>query len=200
MLAGEWLPYGTDRVEFTPAPRWRVQRVVPRAPARRDSASEILDAALAAPIGMPPLRDLARGRRSAAILIPGKARCVGTREYVPRLLDELNAAALRDVQELYRLRESESRAASDLAVVARAATFGVVDTVFVDIDESVPGSVDEQAGAVELDEADDAVNYGVVDEIARRVWRAGGTVLAVRREDVPGGGPVAAILRYSLGS
>jgi hypothetical protein len=74
---------------------------------------------------------------------------------------------------------------------------GAVDTVFVDIDESVPGSVDE-TGAIELSDADDAVDYGVVDEIARRVWRMGGTVLAVRREDVPGGGPAAALLRYRL--
>jgi len=113
------------------------------------------------------------------------------------VLDELNAAALRDVQELYRRRESESRASADLAVVARAATMGAVGTVFVDIDESVPGSIDE-AGAVTLDKTDDAVNYGVVDEIARRVWHTGGTVLAVRSEDVPGNGPVAAILRYPL--
>jgi hypothetical protein len=115
------------------------------------------------------------------------------------VLDELNAAALADVHELYRRREADSRAAADLAVVARAATFGVVDTVLVDIDASVPGSVDEQTGAVELSDADDAVDYGVTDEIVRRVWRTGGTVLAVRSEDVPGGGPVAAILRYALG-
>src|SRR5262249_3734512 len=116
------------------------------------------------------------------------------------VLDELNAAALREVRELYHRRESESRAAADLAVIARAATFGAVDTVLVDIDESVPGTVDEQTGAVDLSDADDAVNYGVVDEIARRVWRTGGSVLAVRREDVPGGGPAAAILRYPLSS
>lgn len=116
------------------------------------------------------------------------------------VLDELNAAALRRVQELYRRRESESRAAADLAVVARAATMGAVDTALVDIDETIPGSIEENTGAITLDRTDDAVNYGVVDEIARRVWRTGGTVLAVRREDVPGGGPVAAILRYALGS
>jgi Bacterial archaeo-eukaryotic release factor family 11 len=121
-------------------------------------------------------------------------------EAARRVLDELNAASLRDVLELYNRRESESRAAADLAVVARAATFGAVDTVLVDIDESVPGVIDDQTGAIELDDADDAVNYGVVDEIARRVWRTGGTVLAVRREDVPGDGPAAAILRYALGS
>jgi Bacterial archaeo-eukaryotic release factor family 11 len=60
------------------------------------------------------------------------------------VLDELNAAALSEVHELHRRRESESRAAADLAVIARAATFGVVDTVVVDIDASVPGRVDEQ--------------------------------------------------------
>jgi hypothetical protein len=38
----------------------------------------------------------------------------------------------------------------------------------------------------------------VVDEIARRVWLAGGTVLAVRQDDIPGRGPVAAILRYPI--
>jgi hypothetical protein len=114
------------------------------------------------------------------------------------VLDELNAAALADVHELYRQRESESRAAADLAVIARAATIGAVDTVLVDIDASVPGSVDERTGAVEFSDADDAVNYGVVDEIVRRVWRTGGNVLAVRRADVPHGGPAAAILRYAL--
>ena len=49
-----------------------------------------------------------------------------------------------------------------------------------------------------LDESDDAVNYGVVDEIARRVLLARGRVLAVRRTDIPGDGPAAAILRYPV--
>jgi len=96
MPGSYWLPYGTTRVQFAPAPGWRVLRVEPRVPVRRDSTTEILDAALAAPIGSPPLRVIARGRRSAAILIPGKARCVGTRDYVPRLLGELNAAGIAD--------------------------------------------------------------------------------------------------------
>jgi hypothetical protein len=69
--------------------------------------------------------------------------------------------------------------------------------VLVDIDEVVPGYVDEDTGAITLDEGGDAANYGVVDEIARRVWLNGGTVLAVRRADIPGNGSVAAILRYA---
>lgn len=37
-----------------------------------------------------------------------------------------------------------------------------------------------------------------IDEIARRVFLSGGTVMAVRRDDVPGGGSAAAILRYAI--
>jgi len=58
--------------------------------------------------------------------------------------------------------------------------------------------VDEASGAVTLMDEADAVGYGVVDEIARRVWLSGGRVLAVRRGDIPGGGSVAAILRYPI--
>jgi hypothetical protein len=65
----------------------------------------------------------------------------------------------------------------------------------VDIDEKVPGYVDEESGAVTFAE-DDAASYGVVDEIARRVLLAGGRVVAVRADEVPEGGPVAAMFRY----
>ena len=114
------------------------------------------------------------------------------------VLDELYASELDTIHELYRRRASEHCAAADIVDVARAATFGAVDTVLVDIDEIVPGVVDEETGNVTFVEGSDAVSYGVVDEIARRVWLNGGRVLAVRRDDIPGGGSVAAILRYPI--
>jgi release factor family 11 len=115
-----------------------------------------------------------------------------------RVLDQLYADELSDLRALYEQRVPQSRASDDLATIARAATFGAVDTAFVDIDETLPGFVDEADGALTLDDSDDARNYGVVDEIARRVLLARGRVLAVRREDIPGGGPAAAILRYPV--
>src|SRR5262245_58770939 len=63
------------------------------------------------------------------------------------LLDELYATELRAVHETYARLASQRRASSDIADVARAATYGLVDTVLVDIDETVPGSVDEN-GAI----------------------------------------------------
>jgi hypothetical protein len=118
-------------------------------------------------------------------------------ESARRVLDDLYASELRTIQETYALRASQRRASADIADVARAATYGLVDTVLVDIDEVVPGYVDEETGAVTLDDTNDSVNYGVVDEIARRVWMNGGNVVAVRRDDIPGNGSVAAILRYA---
>ena len=41
------------------------------------------------------------------------------------------------------------------------------------MDEDVPGLIDEETGAMTLDEKADAVNYDVTDEIARRAWLTG---------------------------
>jgi hypothetical protein len=70
--------------------------------------------------------------------------------------------------------------------------------MLVDIDEVIPGTVDETTGAVTYATAADAVGYGVVDEIATRVIRSGGRILAVRKADIPGGKSLAAILRYAM--
>jgi hypothetical protein len=113
------------------------------------------------------------------------------------LLDELYASELADVRARFDQRAAQERASTDVAEVARAATQGAVDTLLVDIDEKVAGFVDDESGAVTFAD-DDAVSYGVVDEIAKRVWLTGGRVLAVRAPDVPGEGGVAAILRYPL--
>jgi hypothetical protein len=114
------------------------------------------------------------------------------------VLDQIYADELAGLRDLYAQRVSQGRASDDLGAISRAATVGAVDTAFVDIDETVPGFVDETDGSLTLESTDDAANYGVVDEIARRVLLHRGRVLAVRREDIPGSGPAAAILRYPV--
>jgi Bacterial archaeo-eukaryotic release factor family 11 len=114
-----------------------------------------------------------------------------------KVLDDLYASELSELRERFEVRLGQGRASTDVATIARAATYGSVDTAFVDIDQKVPGVVDDETGAVTFTD-DDAASYGVVDEVARRVLLSGGRVLAVRAPDVPSGGPVAAILRYAL--
>ncbi len=114
------------------------------------------------------------------------------------ILDALHAARLKDIHALYAARENEGRATTQVARAARAATFGAIDTLLVDIDEVMPGMVDEQSGEITFDDSENATSYGVVDEIAGRVLATGGTVLGVRREDIPQGESLAAILRFAL--
>jgi release factor family 11 len=78
-------------------------------------------------------------------------------ERARRVLDDLCASELRAIQDTYAQRLAQRRASSDISDVARAATYGLVDTVLVDIDESITGEIDEN-GALTLDDSDDAVN------------------------------------------
>jgi hypothetical protein len=115
------------------------------------------------------------------------------------ILDDTYAAEVQEQLGLFQQRRSSNRATSQLSEVAIAATMGMVDTVFVDIDDNVMGRMDPDSGAVEFSDDNDPEAYGLVDEIVRRVWRTGGSVVAVRRDEVPDGETVAAILRYPLG-
>ncbi len=111
------------------------------------------------------------------------------------ILDDVYAAQLRDVRELYGQRSADGRALSDVAEVAHAATSGAVQTLLVDVDAAVPGAVDDESGAVRFARAAAGDVHDVTDEIARL---SGARVLAVRSRDIPGKGAVAAILRYPL--
>jgi hypothetical protein len=113
------------------------------------------------------------------------------------ILDALHAARLAEVRALYEERKNSGRATKDVSQAARAATLGAVDTLMVDIDRIVPGTVDE-AGAVTFAEAASADSYGIIDEIAGRVLLSGGTVVGARAEDLPGDTGLAAILRYAV--
>jgi hypothetical protein len=73
----------------------------------------------------------------------------------------------------------------------------MVDTLLVDLDAFVPGTIDDD-GALVYAETDDARSYGVTDEIARRTWLAGGTVIPVRGDDLPGDSPSAGLLRWAF--
>jgi hypothetical protein len=114
------------------------------------------------------------------------------------VLDDFYAAQLRDIEELYGQRSAEGRTLADVAEAARAATFGAVQTLLVDIDAAAPGTVEERTGAVTFASVGSGEVHDVIDEIARRTWLSGGRVLAVRKDDIPGRGQVAAILRYAL--
>lgn len=114
------------------------------------------------------------------------------------IVDGLHARRIAEVAALYAERANAGRASADVAALARAATFGAVDTLLADIDAVLPGRVDEVTGEVSFADEAGAGSYGIVDEIAGRVLLSGGTVIGVRGDEIPGGGALAGILRYAF--
>jgi hypothetical protein len=113
------------------------------------------------------------------------------------ILDRLHRADLQALHGLFETRAAQGRTTTDIAHAAKAATFGAVATLLVDIDDVVPGSIDDE-GRVVLQPGTAGSSHGVVDQIALRALACGARVLGLRRADIPGGGSLAAILRYAL--
>jgi len=87
---GAWFGDGTARLDFPPG--WRVHRLDP------DDAPELDDAAIerafAEPLGTRRLRELCRGRRSAAIAVDDLTRPTPAARILPVLLRELEAGGI----------------------------------------------------------------------------------------------------------
>jgi hypothetical protein len=114
------------------------------------------------------------------------------------ILDQVHDASVAAVREMWAARVDQRRATSELSTIARAATFGAVDTLLVDMNDDAQGTIDEETGALTLASTASASSYGIVDEIAGRALASGARVLAVRSSDMPDGQPIAAILRYAF--
>ena len=113
------------------------------------------------------------------------------------ILDRRSAGEIEDLVSLFKQRASANLATSDLSDAARAATYGAIETLLVDIDSDVPGLVADDTGALTLNDSPSAASYDVVDEIAGRALANGTRVLGVRKADLPTDGALAAILSLS---
>lgn len=112
------------------------------------------------------------------------------------ILDEIHRGRVREFAELFATRAGQGRTTTDIAHAAKAAICGAIQAIAFDIDVVVPGVVDDEDGSVTFAEEASAATHGVIDQIVGRALLGGGRVLAVRSDDIPGGGPLAAILRY----
>jgi hypothetical protein len=116
-----------------------------------------------------------------------------TREF----LDGLYASEIEALKASFEQHVGQGRATVDVADAARAATYGTIEALIVDMDEVLPGTVDA-SGQVAFRDAPGADSYDVLDEVACRALLTGARVLSARRDDIPHGAPLAAILRYAL--
>lgn len=85
---------------------------------------------------------------------------------------------------------------SDFRKAVAAAAFGQIDTVFIPLDEHQWGNFDPDTGEVNHAERDRHCSNDLLDFIAMQTILHGGRVFPVKREQMPGGETVAALLRY----
>ncbi len=106
-----------------------------------------------------------------------------------------HATQLAAVKTLFEERAGQQRVATQLADVAKAATYGMVSLLLVDFNSFVCGHIDE-GGTISF--AEEGPAYGIIDEVVKRALMSGAEIMAVRAEDMQSESGVAAILRYSL--
>jgi Bacterial archaeo-eukaryotic release factor family 3 len=87
-------------------------------------------------------------------------------------------------------------AASDVTEVIQAALQGRVDTLFVAVGEQRWGTADPQTLQVRVHDQPQPGDEDLLDRAAVHTLLTSGTVFAVPARQVPGPGPVAALLRY----
>lgn len=90
------LGYGSGFVKFTLAPEVSADTIIYTHAESSESPSSMIHDLLNNPIGAPPLREAAAGKTDAVILISDMTRLCPSWEFLPLLLNELNAAGLPD--------------------------------------------------------------------------------------------------------
>ena len=146
-------------------------------------------------------RGVSRYTALAAETIRGNAETMSALELAAEarpILDRLYADEVASLGDRLREAIGTGTGSADLSDLARAATYGALSLLVVDMDRTISGFVDEQSGAVTLSEGDDAIDYGVVDEVARRALLTGARVVAVRGDEMPDGAAAAGIMRFAV--
>jgi hypothetical protein len=111
------------------------------------------------------------------------------------IVDDLFREEIAQFRRLFDQSAIQGRATTDVVHAARATTRGAVQKLLIDIDEVLPGSIDEEGNVISASDSCTA-SYSIIDDIARRALVTGARVLGVHRNDIPRGGHLAAIMRY----
>lgn len=99
---------------------------------------------------------------------------------------------------LEMLEEARDRGmlVTSLDDVAASASAGAVHTLVVDPAKRMPGLIDEETGDIQVDSSESPHGRDIVDDVVRQALLTGAAIEPLRGIGMPGGGAVAAILRY----
>lgn len=120
--------------------------------------------------------------------------------------EELRLAAWKAIQPIYLERladfierfgtaSSSQHGSGDLSDVAKAVVANQVETLLVDADRLIPGTLDRNTGAIEFKSAGLHVD-DLLDDLAELVMSKGGEVVVVPSDRMPTTTGLAAIFRF----
>ena len=182
------LPYGDSSLRFSLPPTMQAVVAEARPATPLSDPAQAVAEALAAPVGSPPLRELARGGERACIVFTDITRACPDSLLVPALLDELEQAGVRDEDiillcgtGLHRPSTPEEKAAKlGPRVTAR---YRVIDNSPQDASRLVDLGITPQGAPVRIHraavEADLLLSTGVVEPHQFAGYSGGSKTLAI---------------------
>jgi hypothetical protein len=114
------------------------------------------------------------------------------------IFEESQKKAYEKFQQLHG--QKSDLAVSDIETAVKAATFGQIETIFVPLGRQKWGRYDAENNKVILQQESGPEHDDLFDLAATETLLNSGQVFAVSQEQMPGGGEVAVILRYTLNS
>jgi len=117
-------------------------------------------------------------------------------ELVEPIFVEEQKQALEQFEQLHG--QENELASADLKTVVKAANFGRIDKLIVPLGVQRWGRYDSQQNKVILEKKPSLGNEDLLDYAAMHTLFNSGKVYAVRPEQIPGDGELAAILRYAV--
>ena len=113
------------------------------------------------------------------------------------VLDHMNNQKVSDIRQLFETRTAQGGGAVRSGVCSAGCHIRCGGTLLVDFDTTIPGTIDERTGEINIADKASAGTYDIIDEISARTLLHGGDVLSVRKADMPGDTAAAAIFALS---
>lgn len=132
---------------------------------------------------------------------PGLLDAAALREQAGEIISRRHSASLNSLLDRYGAAQGGGLASDNIADIGEAVIAGRVAVLMVESGRSLPGVVDDQSGAVQLQdvvEGDDSENArrDVLDQLIPQAAQNGGEVVVLPPGLLPGETGVAAIFRF----
>lgn len=124
-----------------------------------------------------------------------KNRAMESCQIIRKILKEQSKMSLEKALLEFRFAEEENRAKKNIFQISKAVVQGRVRKLIVTDEVSIFGKIDQKSGGLaihpfDLDHEDDCI----LDDLAQMVLSQGGEVVVAKRNEIPKGRPILAIL------